>query len=77
MGWESGNYGQRVKCESQGGSFKICDVATYGYVRLVQQISQSPCVAGRTWGYQANQIWVGEWLPRGVRGGLRRLELGG
>lgn len=58
-GWQSGNYGQRVKCESQGGSFKICDVATYGYVRLVQQISQSPCVAGRTWGYQANQIWVG------------------
>ena len=58
-GWESGNYGQRVKCESQNGSFKICNVATYGYVRLVQQISQSPCVAGRTWGYQANQIWVG------------------
>ncbi len=58
-GWESGNYGQRVKCESQNGSFKICNVATYGYVRMVQQISQSPCVAGRTWGYQENQIWVG------------------
>jgi len=57
-GWESGNYGQRVKCESQNGSYKICNVATYGYVRLVQQISQSTCVAGRTWGYQANQIWV-------------------
>ena len=58
-GWESGNYGQRVTCESQNGSFKICDVATYGYVRLVKQISQSSCVAGRTWGYQTNQIWVG------------------
>lgn len=58
-GWESGNYGQRVRCESQGGSYKICEVPTYGYVRLVQQISQSPCVAGRTWGYQRNQIWVG------------------
>lgn len=58
-GYESGNWGQRVRCESQNGSFKICNVATYGYVRLVQQISQSPCVAGRTWGYQNNQIWVG------------------
>lgn len=58
-GWESGNWGQRVRCESQGGSFKICEVATYGYVRLVNQISQSPCIAGRTWGYQPRQIWVG------------------
>lgn len=58
-GWESGNWGQRVTCESQGGSFKICQVRTYGYVKLVRQISQSACVAGRTWGYQADQIWVG------------------
>ena len=58
-GWESGNWGQRVKCESQSGSFGICNVPTYGYVRLVRQLSQSPCVAGRTWGYQRDQIWVG------------------
>ena len=58
-GWETGNYGQRVTCESQNGSFKLCNVATYGYVRLVKQLSQASCVAGRTWGYQTNQIWVG------------------
>jgi hypothetical protein len=58
-GWQSGNWGQRVRCESRNGSFKICNVSTYGYVRLVRQISQSACVAGRTWGYQNNQIWVG------------------
>lgn len=58
-GWQSGNYGQRVKCESQSGSFQICRVPTYGYVRLIQQLSQAPCIAGRTWGYQADQIWVG------------------
>ncbi len=58
-GWETGNFGQRVTCESQGGSYKICTVATNNHVRLVRQISQAACIPGRTWGYQANQIWVG------------------
>src|SRR4029077_6363373 len=58
-GWQNGNYGQRVTCESQNGSFKICQANTWGDVRMVRQLSQSPCVPGRTWGYQADQIWVG------------------
>ena len=59
-GWESADWGQRVTCESQGGSFRICPVKTYGYVRLVRQLSQAPCMPGRTWGYQADKIWVGD-----------------
>ncbi|MBP2647085.1 MAG: hypothetical protein H6Q77_709 [Gemmatimonadetes bacterium] len=58
-GWESGNWGQRVTCESQQNSYKICPVKTYGYVRLARQLSQAPCVAGNTWGYKDDQIWVG------------------
>jgi hypothetical protein len=58
-GWQNGNFGQRVTCESQNGSFKICQANTWGDVRMVRQLSQSPCVPGRTWGYQADQIWVG------------------
>ena len=27
-------------------------------VRLVRQVSDSPCVQGRTWGYDRNRIWV-------------------
>ena len=58
-GWESGDWGQRLKCESQNNSFNTCMVRTYGYVQVVRQLSSSPCVAGRTWGYQMDQIWVG------------------
>jgi hypothetical protein len=68
-GWESGNWGQRVTCESQSGFFRICNVPTHGYVKLVRQLSQAPCIAGRTWGYQRDQIWVGN----GCRG---EFELG-
>ena len=58
-GWQSGNWGQRVRCESENGAFMICQLPTYGYVRLVKQLSPAPCIAGNTWGYQADQIWVG------------------
>lgn len=58
-GWESGNYGKRITCESQNNSFNTCNVRTYGYVQVVRQLSSAPCVAGRTWGYQMDQIWVG------------------
>ena len=27
-------------------------------VRLVRQTSKSPCVQGRSWGYDRNRIWV-------------------
>ena len=58
-GWESENWGQRVTCESQQNSYKVCPVKTYGYVRLARQLSQAPCEAGNTWGYKDDQIWVG------------------
>ena len=37
-GWQSGNWGQRVRCESENGAFMICQLPTYGYVRLVKQL---------------------------------------
>ncbi len=57
-GWNSGNNGQRVTCSSEDRKYQLCRVQTRGDVRLVRQLSQDACVAGRTWGFQSDGIWV-------------------
>lgn len=57
-GWQSGNSGSVVKCESRGNEYQFCNVRTRGDVRLRRQLSKDPCVAGRTWGFENNGIWV-------------------
>ena len=57
-GWESGDYGSRISCESAGRDYKFCPIETRGDVRLVKQLSQQPCTAGRTWGFQRDGVWV-------------------
>ena len=57
-GWNSGNSGQRLTCSSDDRQYQFCRVQTRGDVRLVRQLSQDACVAGRTWGFQGNQLWV-------------------
>ncbi|HZH44571.1 MAG TPA: DUF3011 domain-containing protein [Lysobacter sp.] len=49
---------QRVRCESGDGRSRFCQANTRGGVRLVRQLSRSPCVEGRSWGVQRGGIWV-------------------
>ena len=51
-------YGQTVRCESRDNRTVYCGVDTSGGVALVQQISQSACIRGRTWGADGRGIWV-------------------
>jgi hypothetical protein len=50
-----------VRCESRDYQHEFC--AFNGRVlsaSIVRQISRSPCVLGRTWGWRGNGIWVTE-----------------
>jgi len=47
-----------LRCESQGGSYKVCAVDTRGGVRLTNQLSSQGCWQNDTWGYDRNRIWV-------------------
>ena len=47
-----------VRCESDDMRTRRCAADTRGGVRLVRQLSSAACIEGRTWGYDANQVWV-------------------
>jgi hypothetical protein len=49
---------QELYCASDNGRRRYCNADTRGGVRLVRQRSDSPCIAGRTWGYDRRGIWV-------------------
>src|SRR5262245_49219281 len=61
---------QRISCNSNDMRRNWCSVDTRGGVRLYKQKSDSPCIQGRTWGYNRNGIWV----DRGCRA---EFEVGG
>ena len=46
-----------VVCESQDGRYAHCRVP-WRDARIVQQLSQTACVRGRTWGVDRGGIWV-------------------
>jgi Protein of unknown function (DUF3011) len=50
--------GDLIYCSSDNGRLNYCAADTRGGVRLVRQRSDSPCVSGRTWGYDRRGIWV-------------------
>lgn len=57
--WNGGNWsGQTIRCESRDGRRHNCRANTSGGVRLVRQLSNTPCQQGRTWGTSGNSIWV-------------------
>lgn len=57
--WGGGNWnGETIRCESRDGRFRSCRADTRGGVRLVRQLSDTPCREGRTWGSRNNEIWV-------------------
>jgi hypothetical protein len=49
-----------VRCASEGYSYNMCQVDTGrgSRVSLVRQISKTPCVEGRTWGFNRAGVWV-------------------
>jgi DUF3011 family protein len=52
------NAGERVTCASALGKRVECPADTRFGVRLVQQISDSPCQQNATWGTAPRAIWV-------------------
>lgn len=48
----------RLTCSSDDGGRNYCSANTSGGVRMVRQISGSPCTQGRTWGFDRQGIWV-------------------
>jgi hypothetical protein len=62
-GYDSGRYYDRgnvtlLRCESQNERTRYCAADIRGDVRLVNQISRSSCIEGRTWGWDHRGIWV-------------------
>lgn len=53
-----------ITCESVNNQAVRCPFNQSGGVRLVRQLSKSPCEYNRTWGYDTNGVWVN----RGCRG---------
>lgn len=70
-GYDDGYRGvAEVRCSSNDGRTRYCNVDTRGGVRIVRQESRSPCIQGRSWGYDRRGIWV----SNGCRA---RFQLGG
>jgi len=47
-----------ITCTSDDGRRAFCEADTRGRVRLIRQLSDSPCQEGSTWGYDDRGIWV-------------------
>jgi hypothetical protein len=51
--------GQTIRCNSGDMNYHRCGVnGRIDRAELARQISGSPCVQGRSWGYDRNSIWV-------------------
>ena len=49
---------EHFSCESKDQNLKYCDVDTSAGVRLTRQVSNMPCIKGRTWDYGRFGVWV-------------------
>jgi hypothetical protein len=45
-------------CESQNYAYNVCHTGRVQSAQLVRQLSQAPCIEGRTWGVARDGIWV-------------------
>ena len=50
--------GRRFVCDAQGPGYRLCRVDTRGGVRMIRQLSKTPCRQNRTWGYERGGVWV-------------------
>ena len=53
-----GGPAETVNCSSEDGGRHYCGVDTSRGVRMLRQRSGSPCIQGKTWGYDRRGIWV-------------------
>ena len=51
-------HGGPFRCESRDERTQRCPADTRGGVRLLRQLSNTPCVKGRTWGVDRGGVWV-------------------
>lgn len=49
---------RHVRCESVEGRSKQCPAHTRHGVELVRQLSSSPCIRDRNWGWTRRGVWV-------------------
>ena len=56
-----------ITCSSNNGGRNFCAADTRGGVRMVNQRSGSPCIQGRTWGFDRPRHLGRSWLPRRLR----------
>jgi hypothetical protein len=67
-GYDGGSgYGATFRCESGDMRLRRCPADTRSGVVLVRQLSDSRCIQGQTWGWDARGVWV----DRGCRGEFR------
>lgn len=52
------DYDEVFTCESHDRRQEYCDVDARGGVVLVNQLSRTACVEGRTWGWDGRGVWV-------------------
>ena len=55
-GW--GNDGRTFRCESQDNRYRQCGNESRSRARMVRQLSDAPCIEGRTWGSNRGGVWV-------------------
>ena len=49
---------QQVRCESDRGRERRCEVGVWQGAKLTRQLSKSPCVQGQSWGWDTRGVWV-------------------
>lgn len=60
-----GDGGYSVTCSSEDERYRTCAWdRRQGRPLLIEQLSRTACIEGRSWGYDGNQLWV----DRGCRG---------
>jgi hypothetical protein len=50
----------RITCESKPGDRESCTANTSAGVALLRSFGQTPCLLGKTWGYDDTSIWVSD-----------------
>jgi hypothetical protein len=50
--------GATIVCESRDFHYNYCGVRVRRGVQIVEQISRTECVEGRTWGWDRGGVWV-------------------
>ena len=49
---------QQVRCESDRGRERRCEIGVWKGAELTKQLSKSPCVQGHSWGWDQRGVWV-------------------